>query len=371
MLKIHPANLSQSAFAARRGELAPPSEQSAVGTKPKVPDLPESHVPVGSLGVPVIVAADPSEKLKVLVSAEEVIRNREQARNIRRAERAKRRFAAAVALSAVAAAFLCGFGYVKLSALASRLGTAEVVETRPSAQAMDLLDRGMRAKNEERYDEAADLAAQARAADPGIRGADVLVAMAAMKQQRPDVVEAASREALKRGIDVPSAKLLLALNAWMLRAQFGQGIAPAESALRQTAEVCADAPFEADAYFFLGEMNRTLGLFTVSHANFLSALRRMGPWSSASILEAKIQSAPADLDDDQGRQIVAGNNELPDDPRLALTAWQLRQLEADTLGAGGIRAKGTLLEAHRTSPIQIRQTEQPSALNSAPNPEAP
>lgn len=372
MPKIHPANLSQSALAARRGTLSLQNKQSSAAKKINAPDLPDSHVPVGSLGVPVIVASDPPEKLRVLASSEEVIRRREQARIKHRAKRAKRRFAAAIALIAIAGSFLGGFGYAKFRAFSSRTIHAEGVETPPSVHAMELLDRAVRAKKEERYDEAANFAAQSRTADPKIRGVDALIAEIAMKQQRPDIVELASSEALKRGHDVHSAKLLLALNAWKLRAQSGQGIDLSDSALRQTADVCADAPFEGDAYFFLGEMHRTLGHSAASHANFLSALHRMGPWSSASIVEAKMQPVAAGLRDDQGGQIVPKDvDEGPAAVRSSLTAWQLRQLGVDKPGVNPAGPQKALLDAQRTSPAQIRQTEQLPSTSVAQDPEAP
>lgn len=363
MRKIHPANLSKSAVAVRRGERKPPNaQQSVTAKKPKAANFPESHVPVGSLGVPVIVAARPSEKLKNLVPAEEAIRGREQARCRRRAQRARRRLATAVALTAIAASFLAGFGYVKFRAfLVARTNKKDVVEAPTNAKAFELLDRAVRARSEDQYDEAIKLAAQARSADPNLRGVDVFMAEIALQQQ-PDIVQLAAREALKRGHDVAGAKLLLALNSWRLRAQPGQSIDPAESAPRQVAEVCADAPFEGDAYFFLGEMQRALGKLALARSNFLSALHRMEPWSSASILEAKMQTVAADVSYDKGGQIVARHfDEEPAALRSSLTAWQLRQLGADKPGVNAGGPRKDLLNAHRTSPPQIRQGEQPPA----------
>lgn len=364
MLKIHPANLSQSALDARRKKQKQPDDHSsAKANKPKAHKLPESHVPVGSLGVPVVVRAAPSEKLRILVPAEEAMRRRERARSRGRAKRARRRVLTAIALAVIAASFFAGFGFVKFRAFASRATHPGDAETPPNAQAMELLDRAVQAKSEERYDDAVRLAAQARGADPNLRGVDVLVAELAMKQQRPDIVEQASRSALKRGHDLATANLLLALNAWKLRAQPGAVADPAQSAMRQTAEVCADAPFEGDAYFFLGEMHRTLGQLALSHANFLSALHRMAPWSSSSILKAKMQQVAASAAVDQGVANVA--NEEPADLRSSLTAWQFRVLEGEKTGINPSAPRKTLLDAQRTSPVQIRDAQQLPATGDA------
>ena len=153
------------------------------------------------------------------------------------------------------------------------------------ASALRSLDEAVRARYEERMDDAMAQLAMAQQADPQLPGLELLAGEIALQQRDTDALSREDSEA--------PAKLLAALGVWLRRGELG--VARAGPQARQLLlEAAERSPSEASVHFFHGELSRQLGEGTAAHAYLLSALRRQSPWKSSALLRVKMQLAAAE-----------------------------------------------------------------------------
>jgi len=154
-------------------------------------------------------------------------------------------------------------------------------------EARALLDRAVTARFGELTNEAMRLASEARRIDPNLPSAALFFAELSLRGGKTDNAEAAAKEALRREAHAANARLLLALNAWMLRGQTGT-----ESAGKTAVQLLAEAS-EAElannhVRFFAGDLLRAIGRPGEAHLSLLGSLYRQAPWDSSTLLLAKL-----------------------------------------------------------------------------------
>jgi hypothetical protein len=161
------------------------------------------------------------------------------------------------------------------------------------ASALRSLDEAVRARYEERMDEAMAQLAMAQQTDPQLPGLELLAGEIAIEKRDTEALRHASANALQRKDNKASAKLLAALEVWQRRDGLGM-----EQAGPQAKQLLLDAaesePSHVAAHFFYGEISRQLGDSTAAHAHLLLALRRLVAWQSSALLQVKMQLAAAE-----------------------------------------------------------------------------
>jgi hypothetical protein len=172
-------------------------------------------------------------------------------------------------------------------------GAADAIGPVQRVRALGLLDSAVEAKNGQLWSEAARLAVEARQTDPTAPGVDIFLGELALEQGDTDTVGSAAQAALQRDPASASAKLLLALKAWMLRGQTGSTEAGAV-ATQMLQEAAADEMSNGAVRFFAGDFLRAIGRSAEAHANLLGGLHRQHPWHSAAMIAAKLQLAVHD-----------------------------------------------------------------------------
>jgi len=181
---------------------------------------------------------------------------------------------------------------LQIRRLAAASETPPVTEEQ-RASARRSLDNAVRARHAERMDEAVAQLALAQQADPSLPGLELLVGEIALQQRDTDALRRASANALQRGDNEASAKLLAALEVWLRRGVLG--VQQAGPRARQfLLEAAESDPSDGSIHFFHGELSRQLGDSSAAHAYLLSALRRQSPWKSSSLLQVKMQLAAAE-----------------------------------------------------------------------------
>ena len=161
------------------------------------------------------------------------------------------------------------------------------------ASALRSLDEAVRARYEERMDDAMAQLAMAQQADPQLPGLELLAGEIALQQRDTDALSRASANASQRGDSEAPAKLLAALGVWLRRGELGVERAGPQ-AKQLLLEAAERSPSEASVQFFHGELSRQLGEGSAAHAYLLSALRRQCPWKSSALLRVKMQLAAAE-----------------------------------------------------------------------------
>ncbi len=157
-------------------------------------------------------------------------------------------------------------------------------------EALGLLDRAIEAKYNELWTEATRLAFEARETDPATPGVDIFIGEMALERDDINVMGSAARAALRRQPASANAKLLLALQAWVLRGQ--TGATEAGTAAAQTLqEAATDELSNGPVRFFAGDFLRAIGRPAEAHANLLGSLYRLHAWQSAALIAAKFSLA--------------------------------------------------------------------------------
>lgn len=175
------------------------------------------------------------------------------------------------------------------------------------AQARLLLDRAVEARHADLPGDAMRLAMEGKNIDPDLPGVDLFAAEMALRQNNPNVAEAAARRALQQLEGVADAKLILAVNAWMLRGQSGVDSAGATS--QQLLAEAGDAELSnASVRFFAGDLQRATGRPSEAHRSLLGGLYRQEPWHSAAVLGAKLALA-VDQAGGLGGEVLSGSGE--------------------------------------------------------------
>jgi len=231
-------------------------------------------------------------------------RNHRSSRAEKRRRRLWRTIVLVVSVLLIAAAFAGGFFW--RSGKGARVAREEhhgPTNAAAGLEARRLLDEGVRARHEERWQGAMNALAEARRTDPEIGGIDVVIGEIALEQKDAKALRLAARQALQRGQNEPAAKLLLALEAWMQRGD-SDAVTAGNSAKQHLVEAAESQPSNAAAFFFYGELNRLLGESGAAQRSLRAALHRQTPWQSASVLGAKLQLAAREASE-AGRTVWA------------------------------------------------------------------
>jgi len=227
------------------------------------------------------------------MSAAEIARHRQRERQTRDRRAARDRIFLAVVVALILAAFAGGFFWQRRPAPKAAAAPPPVaVAPDQQAAALEKLDAAVKAKHAELYEDAIQLAGEARRLDPGIHGADLLVAESALQLQQSYLVRQATRESLRRGDNPSDSMLLQALDKWMSRGIEARSPAEALAAATQKLDEATAAELSNGAvWFFRGDLLREGGRPREAHASLLSALYRQQPWFSSEIISAKLHLA--------------------------------------------------------------------------------
>jgi len=165
----------------------------------------------------------------------------------------------------------------------------EAATPQQQADALRLMDEVVKAKYEERYDDALRIVADARRADPRIPGAEIVSAEIALRRNKSEDVVSAAQEAIRRGENEADAKLLLALDVWMSRGRQGMAAQAGAKAEQLLDEASMDEQSNGEVRFFLGDLQHMTGQPAFARRSLLAGLYRLPPWSSSQFILAKMQ----------------------------------------------------------------------------------
>jgi hypothetical protein len=230
------------------------------------------------------------------------------------------------------------------------------------AVALRLLDDAVRARFEKRPLATMNALAEARRADPGAPGLNVLAGEIALEKKDTDSLRRASASALRRGDNEAAAKLLAALEVWLRRGELGLDRAGPQ-ARQLLLEAAESSPSEASVHFFHGELSRQLGEGSAAHAHLLSALRRQAPWRSSALLRVKMQLAAVEASEG-GEKIEVP---APDAQSAAALRWR-EALRAGTGAEEALSAMITLTPSLQTTVLlddPALQTKNNAAIRQA------
>jgi tetratricopeptide (TPR) repeat protein len=269
-------------------------------------------------------------------------RNHRSSRAEKRRRRLWRTIVLVVSVLLIVAAFAGGFFWRSgKEARGAREEHHGPTDAAARLEARRLLDEGVRARHEERWQGAMNALAEARRTDPEIGGIDVVIGEIALEQKDAKALRLAARQALQRGQNEPAAKLLLALEAWMQRGD-SDAVTAGNSAKQHLVEAVESQPSSAAAFFFHGELNRLLGESGEAKRSLQAALYRQTPWHSAAVLGTKLQLAAresseigwtvwAPLADGQSEAVLelreAINRQSPVEPALAQVLGAMSSLQ--------------------------------------------
>ena len=220
---------------------------------------------------------------------------RTSSRALRR-RRWRRLISAAVAALVILWSLGAGYLWQKLQARNQREAVPAMATAEQRAEAVRLLDEGVRARFEERWQGVFNAVSAARRADPQVRGIDILIGEIALEQKDPEALQRATARALSDGENEAAAKLLRAVETWMKRGEKGvdQAGLLADQYLAEAAE---SEPSRAVVRFFHGELSRLLGQGAEAHRHLRASLYRQAPWDSSALLEVKMQLAAREASD--------------------------------------------------------------------------
>ena len=206
-------------------------------------------------------------------------------------------------------------------------------------EALRLIDEAVRAKYEDRTEEALRIAQRARAVDPSVRGVDILVGEIAIEspdtEKRREALLAANR-ALDRGEDTAGARLILALGTWQEQdGEDAAGFTAKTRALRLIGEAADDFPSAPALHFFWSEMLAKFGKYRDVQRRILTAMHCAQPWHSSVLIARKVSFASRDAEaqhDPSGSSVSHRQNTRsfdPLEPGAFLTArqWELVRAE--------------------------------------------
>jgi hypothetical protein len=192
----------------------------------------------------------------------------------------------------VLAAFFAGLTWKKWMTkptAARSQAAAQVATAQQKADALRLMDEALKAKYEERYDDALRSVADARHADPGIRGVDYISGEIGLQRGKSAAIAIAAQASIRRGENTADAKLLLALHAWMSRGQPERAAQAGAIATQILEEASTEDLSSGEVRFFLGDLQRLLGQPASAHRSLLAGAARLLPWSSSQLILAKMQ----------------------------------------------------------------------------------
>ena len=220
--------------------------------------------------------------------------NRAAARAVRRRRRIRRRkrAAAAFCVLALAAGLVWGKGWWRTSA---ETASVQTVMPEQRAEALRLLDQAVTARYAGEAYAAVRLAGEARQADSSVPGLDMLLAEMALEQGDTRSADAAAQQAIQQSPYAADARIVLALNCWMLREQMGTEAA-GTAATQRLAEAAAEELSDGAVRFFAGDVQRATGRPGEAHRSALEGLHRQQVWHSSALLSAHLAIALDEAD---------------------------------------------------------------------------
>lgn len=157
-----------------------------------------------------------------------------------------------------------------------------------------MLERAVEARYTELTNEAARLALQAKRTDEAVPGADLFVAEMALRQGDAVAAGTAAQQALHQAHYADDARLILALNTWMLRGEIGTEAAAARS-MQLLGEAAEDSLCNSAVRFITGDLQRATGQLDDAHRSLLGGLHRQQIWQSVAVITAKLALSTAEL----------------------------------------------------------------------------
>ena len=188
----------------------------------------------------------------------------------------------------------------KPSEQAAAQEVAPQVSPEQKAEALRLMDEAVRARHEDRTDEAVRIAQRARQIDPSVRGVDILAGEIAIEspdpEKRQEALLAANR-ALDHGEDTVGARLILALGTWQEHDRESvAGFTARTRALRLIGEAADVFPSAPALHFFWSEMLAPSGHYRDVHRRMLTAMHCAQPWHSSALIARKASFASRDAE---------------------------------------------------------------------------
>jgi hypothetical protein len=238
-----------------------------------------------------------------------------------------RRAAWAFSIVLCVGAFVSGFVFQrhKPNEQAAAQQPAPQVAQEQKEEALRLIDEAVRAKYEDRTDEALRIGQRARQIDPSVLGVDILAGEIAIEspdpEKRQEALLAANR-ALDHGEDTAGARLILALGTWQEHdAESVAGFTAKTRALRLIGEAADEFPSAPALHFFWSEMLAPSGQYRDVHRRMLTAMHCTQPWHSSVLIARKVSFAPRDA---EAQNNPSGSSTSP---RMD-TIWRSIPLEA-------------------------------------------
>jgi hypothetical protein len=244
----------------------------------------------------------------------------------------------------------------------------QVATAQQQGEALRLMDEAVKAKYEERYDDALRAAADARHADPQVRGVGIVSSEIALRRGDPEKSQREALAALRQGDSAADANYLLAIAAWISRGGGKQSEQAGTMATHYLDEACLADFSNSDVRCYLGDVQRVLGLPALALRSLQAGVYRLSPWMSSQILSGKIQLANdeagsggqsaevASLSGDRALLALRSALRSGQDPRATLddvsacfTGQQIKILLADPALAAPGKAASTVLSEARKS----------------------
>jgi hypothetical protein len=225
-----------------------------------------------------------------------------------------RRAAWAFSIVFCVGAFVSGFVFQrhKPSEQAVAEEVAPQVAQEQKEEALRLMDEAVRAKYEDRAEEAVRIAQRARQIDPSVRGVDILAGEIAIESPDPGKREEAllaANSALACGEDTAASRLILALGTWQEQeGESAAGFTARTRALRLIGEAADEFPSAPALHFFWSEMLAPSGHYRDVHRRMSTALHCTQPWHSSVLIARKTSSASRDA---EAQHNPSGNSTSP------------------------------------------------------------
>lgn len=187
----------------------------------------------------------------------------------------------------VCLAFAAGFAWTIQWSRGTWEGLKSPSDSLQRSQALRHLDRAVEARYNQLWSEATRFAYYARETDPATPGVDIFIGDMALERDDINAIGTAARAALRHQPASANAKLLLAIQAWILRGRTGASEAGA-AATQTLREAATDELSNGPVRFFAGDFLRAIGQPAEAHANLLGGLHRLHPWESSALIAAKL-----------------------------------------------------------------------------------
>lgn len=228
------------------------------------------------------------------------------------------------------------------------------------AAALQLIDEAVKARHEERYDEAVALAKKAAEKNPQAASVDMLLAELAFHRGESQILRQATERAMSFPDYESGTKLLLALDHWRRLMREGK---TDEASRRYSMDLLSEAtsaqPSLDATWFFRGDLLRQTGQPAEAHQCLLGSMHRQYPWRSSTLLMERVSQLGGNSDIRIHRNTVdsreGGNRQSPGDETQkihhlrTLAHWQWIITEKNGGGASSAGEVSVILKARSSS----------------------